>query len=308
MATKSRANKKRAARPVRSEIRVASPWTMAAERNRLRRQVQTDREARYREYRRQVKTVARARRIPSLRILAEGDSWFDYPVPGGGGGVITQLQEHYLPDVAVANMAHAGDEVRQMLALPQRRELEKRLGEPDPDLRFDALLFSGGGNDLVGDQFCLWLLDGQDGVPPANLIDAARLDAVFGVVKAGYLDLITTRDRLSPNTKIFFHGYDFPKVTGKGVCGLGPWLEPSLDYRNIDPGVQYEVVRALLERFSALLLSVADSARNVFYVPTQGTLDPDRDWANEIHPTSFGFRKIARVFRDALRAQFPQLP
>jgi hypothetical protein len=310
MARKSGSSAKPSVRAVLRRAGTPSPWTVAAERHRLRRQVRADREGRYRHYRNQAKEVARVRGR-SLRILAEGDSWFDYPVPGGGGGVIEQLRKHYLPDTValIANMAHAGDEVRQMLGLAQREELEKRLGEPDPDLHFDALLFSGGGDDLVGDQFCLWLRDGRPGAPPADLIDIARADAVLSVVQAGYLDLIAIRDRLSPNTKIFLHAYDFPKITGKGVCGRGPWLKPSLDYRGItDPGVQHQVVKTLLERFGAIVRSLEDPARNIFYVPTQGQLDPEKDWANEIHPTSFGFRKVARVFHAALKARFPQIP
>src|SRR5262249_13133713 len=224
-----------------------------------------------------------------LQILAEGDSWFEYPVPGGGGGVIVQLEK--LLQLKILNMAHHGDEVRQILALSQREEILKRL--TDPQITFDALLFSGGGNDLVGDQFVLWLRDSQPNVPPEDLLDWPRVEAVLGVVKAGYTDLITMRDQHSPNTKIFMHGYDFPRVTGKPVCGVGPWLKPSLDFRGIrDPEAQFRVVRALLVRVASMLQSLANPSKNVFYVQTQGTLNPDADWANEIHPTAVGFKKI----------------
>lgn len=278
--------------------------TVAAERRRLQRHVRRIREERYDEYRRQAKATARAE-PPPLRVLVEGDSWFDYPVPGGGGGVIVQLKEHYIRNLVVANMASAGEEVRQMLALSQRLELEKRLSETNPDLKFDALLFSGGGNDIVGEQFCLWLQDGRPDVPPESLVDGPRLAAALGMIKAAYEDLFHIRDRLSPNTKIFLNGYDFPKVTGIPLCGYGPWLKPSLDYRKVtDPAVQYAVVRTVLMRFAETLDRLAGDYRDVFLVPTQGKLNPDTHWANEIHPTERGFRVIARVFCQALHDQF----
>jgi len=287
-----------------------SPRTVAAARRALQRRVRSDRTQRYKEYLAWLKetprwvraAVAEAR---PLQILAEGDSWFEYPVPGGGGGVIVQLEK--LIDLKILNMAHHGDEVRQMLALSQREEILKRL--TNSAITYDALLFSGGGNDLVGDQFVLWLRDSQPSVPPEDLLDGPRVDAVLGVVQAGYNDLIAIRDQHSPNTKIFFHGYDFPRVTGEGVCGLGPWLKPSLDFRGIhDSEAQFRVARALLLRFASMLQSLANPAKNIFYVPTQGTLNPDADWANEIHPTAGGFEKIAQRFRTVLKEQFPQMP
>ena len=71
-----------------------------------------------------------------------------------GDGVIVKLQSR---GYNIANMAHFGEEVQQMLGLDDRQELALRLG--DPNVNYDALLFSGGGNDLVGDKFCVWLHD-----------------------------------------------------------------------------------------------------------------------------------------------------
>jgi hypothetical protein len=56
----------------------------------------------------------------TLRILAEGDSWFEYPLPiTHGDGVIYQLQK--LLGYDIANMAHHGLEVEQMLGLSMRQ-------------------------------------------------------------------------------------------------------------------------------------------------------------------------------------------
>jgi len=242
-----------------------------------------------------------------VTILAEGDSWFEYPVPFSGGGIIDHLAPILGDRVEVLNLATHGDEVRQILALDQRQEIEKRLSAPR---KFDALLFSGGGNDIVGDQFCLWLNRNSGGLPPNALVNEARLNAVLGVVAAGYRDLIAIRDALSPHTKIFVHTYDFPQPSDEGVCNSGPWLKPSLDYRNInDPSLQFEVVRMVLAKFAASLQSIQgeDGVRDFYVVPTQGALNPKTEWANEIHPSRGGFTKLARKFQDALAQHWPQL-
>ena len=51
--------------------------------------------------------------------------------------------------------------------------------------------------------------------------------------------------------------------------------------------------------------SITANTPNFIYVKTQGTLDPLKDWDNELHPTAGGFTKIAMKFIDALSAQFP---
>ena len=298
----------------RAQKRAASPKPpsararfagMSAERARLVRSVARERDVRMAEYRRRLKARAMRATGRMLCVLAEGDSWFDYPV---GRSVVAQLED--IAGVPIANMAHHGDEVRQMLALAQRREITERLREAVRDgLPFDALLFSGGGNDIVGDELCIWLNDYTQGMRPDQAIDLPRFDAVLAIIEAGYRDLIGIRDRESPGTTVFLHGYDFAVPTGEGVCFVGPWLKPSLDFRGVPPVMQWDVVRAILERFERRLTALAGAMPDVVLVPTQGTLQPtDRWWANEIHPTDKGFEAIARKFHAALRQRFPRLP
>jgi hypothetical protein len=245
-----------------------------------------------------------------LRILAEGDSWFKYPLGPIShplrDGVIFHLSQ--LLGYPIANMAHPGEEVRRMLGLVNRQDIAKRLR--DPRIRFDALLFSGGGNDLVGDQLIIWL---KDSLPPA--LDNAAIQGALAVLEAEFRELVLIRDKWSPDTVIFVNCYDFPAVTGiPAPCNIGPWLKPSLDYLYGEagqpvPADEDAVVKKLLEGFMAMLQKVASdpSVKNFEVVMTQGTLEPGdpADWQNEIHPSSAGFRKIAKVFQAALLAKFP---
>lgn len=248
----------------------------------------------------------------NLRILAEGDSWFEYPLPiPEGDGVIHQLQK--LLGYSIANMAHHGLEAEQMLGLDLRQEIISRL--TDPSVKFDALLFSGGGNDIAGDQFCIWLKDSPPVAPPPQMINANALSAALAMLEAEFRELVDLRDQCSPQTVIFVNEYDFPPITGKGVCGTGPWLKPSLDFvykrlgvANPDPNDEFLVVKTIMQQFNAMLNRVAadPAVKGFVVVPTQGTLQPNAsDWQNEIHPSTAGFVKIAQRFQTALQTVFP---
>jgi hypothetical protein len=296
----------------------------------LRKPVARDRAQRYAAYLRQVvnpteppvalametgiqtlRALAPAAGKMPLRILAEGDSWFSYPLPPViGDGVIHQLQT--LLGYSIANMASPGEEVRQMLGLAQRQEIITRL--KDGRIRYDAMLFSGGGNDLAGDQFITWLKDNGPVPPPDQMLDDDAVSAGISLLEAEFNELIAIRDRYSPGTIIFVNCYDFPKVTGIGVCTFGPWLKPSLDYAYQQMGVgspnhtqEDPVVKELLQRFSKMLQTTASNPAHKFFVPvpTQGTLDPNTEWQNEIHPSTAGFIKIAEKFQASLTAAFP---
>jgi hypothetical protein len=165
-------------------------------------------------------------------------------------------------------------------------------------------LFSGGGNDIVGDQFCLWLRPNTGG-GAASAVDAGRLREILGVVGDGYRDLIDIRDRCAPDCWIVTHAYDFPKASDKGVCGLGPWLKPSLDYRGWKKAAdQFAIAKQVLSKFNDRLVALEAeqkaAGKHFLHVRTQGTLNPRTDWVNEIHPNNAGFTKIAKVFSTAL--------
>ena len=211
----------------------------------------------------------------------------------------------------ILNTAHYGDSVQQMLGVEKRQRIEALLKKSG----FEILLFSGGGNDIAGDQFCLWLKP-NTGDGAASAVDAARLQEILGIVEAGYRDLIDIRDRCAPDCWIVTYAYDFPQPSDKGVCGVGPWLKPSLDYRGwTNAADQFAIAKMVLskfnERLAALEMEQKAAGKKLLHVPTQGTLNPRTDWANEIHPNATGFTKIAKVFSTALNGisgAFPKCP
>lgn len=241
-----------------------------------------------------------------LQILAEGDSWFEYPKPLFGGGIIPRLETRL--GVPILNMAKAGDEVRYMLGVDERRELTARLAAGCPaGGPWDVLLFSGGGNDIVDDPLCLWLRDYTPATPPAALLDQPRFDTALALVRAGYEDLIAVRDAVSPTTHLVFHCYDLAIPDGRGVCGMGPWLKPSFDLRGFPTlAARSGVVTEMLQQFAQMLAQLAALHANLSVIDGQGLLTPQpASWDNELHPKGPGFDKHAALFQQTLKAVFP---
>jgi hypothetical protein len=110
----------------------------------------------------------------------------------------------------------------------------------------DAILFSGGGNDIVGDKFCIFV---DYAIPDATGLNARRFERAIVSVEASFLDLFVFRDRYAAGAPIIGHCYDFPIPNGVHPDCVGPWLKPSLDYcgRNLTQGTA--IARAALLHF-----------------------------------------------------------
>ena len=210
---------------------------------------------------------ARARPPPKggsfapLQIFAEGDSWFDYPVPFFGGGIIPRLENRL--GVPILNLAKAGDEVRYMLGVEERKLLIEHFTNGCPaGGPWDVLLFSGGGNDIVDNPMALWVKDWNPAMPPADHIHQPRFDAALALVRAGYEDLIALRDKLSPTTHLVFHGYDFAIPDGRGICYLARGSSrPSTCANSRRARRHRRSYKAMLQQFAAMLTSLPLSRR-----------------------------------------------
>lgn len=245
-----------------------------------------------------------------LVMLAHGDSWFDYPLDGngisldGGTDIIEHLQSMGNLNPVIQNISHYGDATTEEMSWPKQQRLIDSLGDPDNWMengKPDAILFSGGGNDIAGNQFCIFLNYSNSG---ESGLDSGRFQEALGIAKASYQDLFLFRDRNAPDVPIFGHCYDFPIPNGKHPICAGPWLLPSLTFAGWTSAQGTEIVKNALTAFRDMLADLASKPENRFIlVNTQGTLGPD-DWANELHPYSSGFQKIAQKFVEALRSRF----
>lgn len=256
-------------------------------------------------------------------LLAIGDSWFDYPIRD----VLTNLDDHFAYNVE--SSAHKGDAIETMVS--HVGQLDKFARNLDKIISVGAapkaVLLSGGGNDIAGDHFDLFLNNTDLKLNPLNeqvvagVIDT-RLATAYRLMFLSINGLCTAR--LGHAVPILIHGYDHPVPDGRGFLGgwgplPGPWLKPGFDQKLLDNGADNIVLMAaLIDRFNAMLQTVAQEpgVGNVRYVDLRGTLSNDADyeafWANELHPTGGnpfnpgrdGFRLVAERFA-AVLAQLP---
>jgi hypothetical protein len=172
--------------------------------------------------------------------------------------------------------------------------------------KYALILFSGGGNDVVGAfDFPFFIRRMEPGMTAEELIVDERLDRRLEQITNAYLDLVEWVGESKKNgaTPIVSHAYDLAVPMAQGAVFVGgvvrvyggrSWMHPYLlDKGIVDKALQTQVVHRLLVRFKEGLQSVQAAHPERFHlVDTQGTLRED-EWLNEIHPTSDGFRKIA---------------
>lgn len=240
-------------------------------------------------------------------LVAEGDSWFDYPL----NDVVRLLEDHHGYDVE--SVAHKGDRVEEM-AYGQgqleelTRRLEKLLRRGDVP---KAILLSGGGNDVAGHEFGMLLNHARSAVRGLNdQVMAGVIDERIRVAYVTILSAVTTvcEQRLGRRLPILVHGYDYPVPDGRGFLGgwwflPGPWLEPGFREKGFDDlHERIRLTRQLIDRFNTMLGAVAalPGLDHVRYVNLRGTLSVEADykrwWANELHPTARGFVKVTERF------------
>lgn len=205
---------------------------------------------------------------PALNLFAQGDSWFDYPFPIpkiNQSDIVAHLKRLPSKPPEVLSLAVAGEATEDMLGTKKLRELRDHLVNPENG-KFDAILFSGGGNDLAGDQFRLWLVESTSvESDPNKAINSTRLQGILKIVAAGYEDLIAERNKVDKSIPIFGHSYDFAIPNGTKVPCAGPWLQPGFQDRGwLNLSDNRAVVKRLLEEFNSMLERFAAKPENNF--------------------------------------------
>jgi hypothetical protein len=251
--------------------------------------------------------VAKETRIGS--IIAEGDSWFDYAP--AGTDVIACLQNLFGYDII--NYSKAGDTLENMIygtqidikfnrVSPTINQVLKRLAELKPKV----FLFSGGGNDVAGNEFDSYLNHKVSELP---VLRQAYINyTVNDVFRKYFEDLIAKVAAVSPNTYIITHGYAHTLATGKGVgilgfSFIGPWLLPALARKGVvDIIEQRQIVFSLIDTYNEMLKDLGKIYPKFRYVDLRPMLDPDKDWSNELHLRNSAFARVAERFHQEIKS------
>jgi GDSL-like Lipase/Acylhydrolase family len=246
-------------------------------------------------------------------LVAEGDSWFDYP----WHDVLKLLEDDHGYDVEsvackgdpIEEMAYGGNQLGDLT-----RCIEKVLRR---GIKPKAVLLSGGGNDIAGDEFGMLLNHARSAIAGFNLqVVAGVIDQRIRTAYVTILSAVTEIcvQKTGSPVPVLVHGYDYPVPDGRGFMGgwgplPGPWLEPGFREKGYeDLNQRIELTQTLIDRFNSMVKGVASLQpfAHVKYIDLRNTLSHGTDykkwWANELHPTGDGFSKVTDKFAAVLGA------
>jgi lysophospholipase L1-like esterase len=200
--------------------------------------------------------------------------------------------------------------------------------------RWDAILLSAGGNDLIDAASVLPRdLSGKHIPPERRLLlqkeewnsapQAARYISddgwqLFSLhLEAQYQALIEFRDAphsSNQSVPVLVHLYDYPTPRYSPAASFplhfGPWLAPAMHACGIPQADWIAVSHMLIDKLAALTLSLAKRYPYLHVVDTRGLLNPatpgsigkNGHWINEIHPNREGYRMLAEKIAAAVTA------
>jgi hypothetical protein len=240
-------------------------------------------------------------------LIAEGDSWFDYP----GTDLLDALEQSAYD---VESVARAGDRV-EMMAFG-RGQLDKFAAAVEKVIAAGhtpkAILLSGGGNDIAGSEF--GFLINHAGSPKQGFNDSVVRGVIDERVRDAYVWIIRTitdlcQKVLKQKVRIILHGYGYPVPDGSGVFGgwgplPGPWLRPGFIEKGFNVLAQNtDMMHGLMDRFNNMLQGVAGDFAHVRYVNLRSVLPANKPlWDNELHPKENGFKLAAKELEKAIEA------
>lgn len=244
-------------------------------------------------------------------ILAEGDSWFSTNgLPGDN--LLRALSAR--SSSMILSFANPGDEIEEMRkgnSLGHGHFMQLLLKEKPAFWR--ALLISGGGNDLITHlpSFIRTAKPTGDATEVASYINTSALRKCLARIEDGLRRLANMRNGTPHNDMpIIVHTYDLPMPRNAAAqlifMSSGPWIKPVLERAGVPDGMQPLVSDFIFKQLTDLYLRLADqrlpgAIRSLYVCKTHGVLTPadpastgcSNDWMDEIHPTRFGYKKIA---------------
>lgn len=232
-----------------------------------------DRSRRHWRYRRRIAGGYRG-----LKIVSEGDSWFQYPF------ILKDTIDWLMEKYAVYSLGAAGDLVADMVA---QNEMRDAIRAHNPDV----FLLSGGGNDLLGDGRLKLAVKAFRAGRPASDYPNRNFDRSVREVIGAYREIFRELTEEFPHLRIICHGYDY------ALPANGRWLGKPLAEKGIDdPALQAGIVAVMIDRFNLALSDLAEEfPGRVFRVDCRGTVGAG-NWHDELHPDKKGYADVANRF------------
>jgi lysophospholipase L1-like esterase len=241
------------------------------------------------------------------RILCEGDSWFSIgAIPSSN--LLYPLK--FAESTVLYNIAKPGDTIINMATMVKNPELEKLLGLERFAIRWDMILLSGGGNDLIARMNKVVCSPAQGaGEHLLDYVNLSELGRLKVDIQRAYMDIAAMRDSehsLSKGVPIVTHIYDYPTPRNAPARFLmfgiaGPWLCPAFLTQGIPESKWVSLSDYLFDWLGQTIMELQLKIDNFHVVSTRdllvraslGELGNSGDWKNEIHPNEDGYEKLA---------------
>lgn len=259
-------------------------------------------------------------------ILCEGDSWMDR----------SSLAQLSLP-WALAKIFSGPDGKRGLfINLSRFGDTIRHIGDCLNDdflqwlttelpFRFDALLFSAGGNDFIdaaldpppGQGILRDVRGAGPGLTPDDCFDTAGVATLVRDYLDPNFDKLYRTVRNSTrhaDIPILLNRYNTPVARpAPAMSGLGPWLSRAYEKNGIPPMLWPGVTQRLFDKVDGSVTGWAQAPgrQGVVLVPTNsvplvpaaaGSKGSSGDWLNEIHPNKSGWTKLAAAWQPELAA------
>ena len=253
----------------------------------------------------------------SKKILIERDSWVSHPFIGVEN-LATQVNGFKSNDYLILNIGDPGDEAKEIFdeGGEQYKKLQRLISTEQWGEKFDLILLSAAGNDIVGEEIREkgYVLNKRD-YPDRygkQLISKYFYNKVSEIV-AGYERFLRYKvNTRNASTPVVSHAYCYltPREVGTHA---GPimfhkgWVKRHLKNQGINKDEeQYEIICEMLDSFYKAAKDIESKHPNFLMVDTRTVLlrdnKPDPSlWHDEIHPTGHGFKLVADHIRNTAR-------
>jgi hypothetical protein len=252
------------------------------------------------------------KRRGGMRVYAEGDSWFHFPLPKLPPSSCDVLAGLLGLGYAVRfDDAMAGSVLTEMASPKGLNLINDRLSSFKP--RF--FIFSGGGNDMVNrwwdrPETNLFYLMNPAG--SSRRLNDAEVKRFLDVIKKGYLAMAEVARR--NGVECVFHSYANAYPSGKGVFSKtkarwfpflpsDPYLAPVFQKRGYDPTKDStaKIFHDIVDRFHGMLEAVKRESRASIRLVDSRRVINREDWHDEYHLWPDGFKKVANQFHLAMQ-------
>lgn len=247
-------------------------------------------------------------------VVSQGDSWFSYPheknvidcldepvegrdQPNKKGNAALQR------DWSLLRLERTQDEILGVMTGGERAFLNEILHHHE----VDAVLFSAGGNDLLGPDLGALLQPYCKGLVAADAVVEKRLARRLRQIDDCYRELVDMVLDDGADLKVLVNSYDVPVPSCEearllGGRSPGPWLRPAFAAKGYPAGspLEREIPQLLLDRFCQQIDRLASEVPTRLHrVETRGAVGSE--WADEIHPNARGARAVAERFEKVLQ-------